>query len=108
MRGSGVISMRFLLLTVLLLSVSAAGLFGQSEKFNHVQWKLTLDQSSAAPGATVLGRFDATVEPEWHMYSLTTPPGPIPTTIELDNGAGASTVVDRFTIFEPPPIRKFD
>src|SRR5579863_7538139 len=78
--------------------------FAQSEKFNHVQWKLTLDPSSAAPGATVLGRLDATVEPEWHMYSLTTPPGPIPTTI----GIAARSVVDKFTIFEPPPVRKFD
>ncbi len=38
------------------------------------------------------------------MYSLTTPPGPIPTTITTDN----SPAVDKFTIFEPPPIRKFD
>ncbi len=76
----------------------------QSEKFNHVQWKLTFDQASAAPGATVLGRLEATVEPEWHMYSLTTPPGPIPTTIQVRN----SPAVDKFTILEPPPIRKFD
>src|SRR5579863_1395927 len=78
--------------------------FAQSEKFNHVQWKLTLDPSSAAPGATVLGRLEATVDPEWHMYSLTTPPGPIPTTIKADN----SPAVDLLTIFEPPPVRKFD
>src|SRR6202034_1109311 len=78
--------------------------FGQREKFNHVQWKLTFDQASAAPGATVLGRLEATVEPEWHMYSLTTPPGPIPTTITSKDSAA----VEKFTIFEPPPIRKFD
>ena len=87
-----------------LIGLAASLAYGQSEKFNHVQWKLTLDQSSAAPGATVLGRLDAVVDPEWHMYSLTTPPGPIPTTIKTDN----SPAVDRFTIFEPPPIRKFD
>jgi thiol:disulfide interchange protein len=97
--------MRRLLLTAL---IASAALFaqngGQSEKFNHVQWKLTLDQT-AAPGATVLGHLEATVEPEWHMYSLTTPPGgPIPTTIKTDN----SPSIDKFTIFEPPPIRKFD
>jgi len=74
------------------------------EKFNHVQWKLTFEQTAAAPGGTVLGRLDATVDPEWHMYSLTTPPGPIPTTIETNNSPG----VDKVTIFEPPPIRKFD
>src|SRR5579863_590501 len=78
--------------------------FAQSEKFNHVQWKLTLDPSSAAPGATVLGRLEATLDPEWHMYSLTTPPGPIPTTIKTDN----SPAVDSFTILEPPPVRKLD
>jgi thiol:disulfide interchange protein len=89
---------------LLLIAVIASLAFGQSEKFNHVQWKLTLDQSTAAPGAAVLGHLEATVEPEWHMYSLTTPPGPIPTTIETDN----SPAVDNVTIFEPPPIRKFD
>ncbi len=86
---------------LLALSVSA---FAQSEKFNHVQWKLTFDQAAAAPGATIAGRLEAVVEPEWHMYSLTTPPGPIPTTIDLAD----SPAVERITIFEPPPVRKFD
>jgi thiol:disulfide interchange protein DsbD len=90
---------RLVLLIVLAANVAPA----QSEKFNHVQWKLTLDQT-AAPGATVLGHLEATVDPDWHMYSLTTPPGPIPTSIETDN----SPAVDKFTIFEPPPVRKFD
>jgi len=90
---------------VLPLIVLVAGtVLGQSEKFNHVQWKLTLDQSSAAPGGTVLGRLEAIVDPDWHMYSLTTPPGPIPTTIATGN----SPSVDKVAIFEPPPIRKFD
>ena len=99
--------MRRLLLIVAIAGTvfgQSAAAFGQSEKFNHVQWKLTLDQSSAAPGASVLGHLEATVDPEWHMYSLTTPPGPIPTTIPTDN----SPAVDKVTIFEPPPIRKFD
>src|SRR5690348_17118077 len=87
----------------LLLFLLASTAFAQTEKFNHVQWTLTFDQP-AAPGAVVLGRLDATVDPEWHMYSLTTPPGPIPTTITTQN----SPAVEKFTIFEPPPIRKFD
>ena len=90
---------RFLLLFAVALSA-----FAQSEKFNHVQWKLSFDQATAAPGATVYGRLEATVEPEWHMYSLTTPPGPIPTTIEVTG----SPAVERVTFFEPPPVRKFD
>jgi thiol:disulfide interchange protein DsbD len=89
---------------LVLVSLFAASAFAQSEKFNHVQWKLSFDQASAAPGATVLGRLEAAIEPEWHMYSLTTPPGPIPTTIQLRN----SPAVDKFTILQPPPIRKFD
>ena len=88
----------------LFLALSA---FAQSEsynggKFNHVQWKLTFDQTSAAPGGTVLGRLEATIDPEWHMYSLTTPPGPIPTTIS----ASASPAIEKFTIFQPPPVEE--
>jgi thiol:disulfide interchange protein len=96
--------MRFVLVP-LLVGVFA---FGQTpsrnERFNHVQWKLTLDQTTAAPGATVLGRFEANIEPEWHVYSLTTPPGPIPTSIKTVE----SPAIESVTIFEPPPVRKFD
>lgn len=89
---------------LLLLFAVSLSAFGQSEKFNHVQWKLSFDQAAAAPGATVYGRLEAVVDPEWHVYSLTTPPGPIPTTVEVID----SPVVERVTIFEPPPVRKFD
>ncbi len=95
---------RIFLFLALVLSAPVFRAEAQSEKFNHVQWKLTFDQSSAAPGATILGKLEATIEPEWHMYSLTTPPGPIPTTITPSD----SPAIERFTIFQPPPIRKFD
>jgi thiol:disulfide interchange protein len=89
---------------LLLFVISGASLFAQSEKFNHVQWTLTIDAPSVAPGGSVIGKLKAEIDPEWHMYSLTTPPGPIPTTIKnIDSPA-----VDRVTIFEPPPVRKFD
>jgi thiol:disulfide interchange protein DsbD len=78
--------------------------FAQSESFNHVQWKMTLDSPAAAPGATVLAHLEADVDDGWHMYSLSTPPGPIPTTIATVDGAAIAKV----TFFEPPPIRKFD
>src|SRR5258708_1385155 len=76
----------------------------QSEKFNHVQWRLTLDQSTAAPAAIVLGHLEATAAPECHIDSLPTPPGPTPNTIQADS----SPAIDTFTIFGPPPVRKFD
>jgi thiol:disulfide interchange protein len=93
--------MRRILLLFVLFTLTA---FGQSEKFNHVQWKLTFDQATAKPGAEILGKLEATIAPEWHMYSLTTPPGPIPTTIPLEANPGVAKV----TIFQPPPLRKFD
>lgn len=89
---------------VLLLLSLAACAFAQTESFNHVQWKMTLDTPTAAPGATVLAHLEANVDDGWHMYSLSTPPGPIPTTIATVNGAAIANV----TFFEPPPIRKFD
>jgi thiol:disulfide interchange protein DsbD len=89
---------------VLLFLSLAACAFAQTESFNHVQWKMTLDSSTAAPGATVLAHLEADVDDGWHMYSLSTPPGPIPTTIATVDGAAIANV----TFFEPPPIRKFD
>ena len=86
----------------LLSLVSCA--FAQSESFNHVQRTMTFDTASAAPGATVLAKLSAQVDPDWHMYSLTTPPGPILTTIKTINGAA----IEKVTFFEPPPSRKYD
>src|SRR5258708_21786714 len=88
----------------LILCVATAG-YSQttSEKFNHVQWTATSEPAEAAPGSTVLVRLEANVEAEWHMYSLTTPPGPIPTTIRLGDGAA----VDEWGYFSPPAVTKF-
>jgi thiol:disulfide interchange protein len=92
--------MRVLVLAVL----CGLSVFGQTENFNHVQWTFTLDQAAAAPGQTVTAKLRAEIDPEWHMYSLSTPPGPIPTTIKIIN----SPAVAAFTIFQPAPTRKFD
>jgi thiol:disulfide interchange protein len=89
---------------LLLFFFCAGALIAQSGKFNHVQWTLTVEPPSAAPGGTVLARLTATVDPEWHMYSLTTPPGPIPTTIEATD----SSAIEKVAVFQPPPVRKFD
>ena len=90
---------RFLILPFLVLCA-----FAQSEQFNHVHWTMTIEPSTAAAGSTVLAKLSAQVDPEWHMYSLTTPPGPIPTTIQSIYPDAVANV----TFFEPPPIRKFD
>jgi len=82
--------------SVLILALAIPA-FAQTEKFNHVQWTA----ASAAPG---LVKLTAQIDPGWHMYSLTTPPGPIPTTIRLVDSPGVKSV----TIFEPPPVRQYD
>jgi thiol:disulfide interchange protein len=71
---------------------------------NHVQWTFEVSPTSASPGAEVLGKLTGTIESGWHLYSITTPPGPIPTTIRLaDNPA-----VESLAVFQPKPERKFD
>jgi len=56
---------------------------------------------AAGPG---LVKLQVQIDPEWHMYSLTTPPGPIPTTIRTVD----SPAVKSIAVFQPQPIRKFD
>ncbi len=70
-----------------------------------VQWTLTIDSKSVAPGGTVLARLTAEVQEGWHVYSLTTPKGgPNPTTARIaDNPAVASV-----RIFQPKPVRQMD
>ncbi len=70
-----------------------------------IQWTLALDAHSAPPGAKVTGRLTAVMEPGWHLYSPTTPPGgPNPTTLALAPDSAIASV--RF--FQPKPDRKFD
>jgi thiol:disulfide interchange protein DsbD len=70
---------------------------------NRVQWTLEAPPT-AAPGAEILAKLNGTVESGWHLYSITTPPGPIPTTIKLaDNPA-----IETLTVYQPKPERKFD
>ncbi len=70
-----------------------------------VQWTLAFDAKSAPPGSHVLAKFTGTIQPNWHVYSLTTPPGgPNPTTASIaDNPAVAG-----FKIYQSKPVRKLD
>jgi thiol:disulfide interchange protein DsbD len=80
-----------------------ASIAGAAE--DPVQWTLTFDSKAAAPGSHVLGKFTGTIQPHWHVYSMTTPPGgPNPTTAGIaDNPAVAG-----FKIYQPKPDRKLD
>src|ERR1700722_1129918 len=92
------------MLRPLLISfVALASLAGAAE--DPVQWTLTSESKSAAPGSHVLAKFTGTIQQHWHVYSVTTPPGgPNPTKATIaDNPAVAG-----FTIYQAKPVRKLD
>ena len=70
-----------------------------------VQWTLTFDSPSTAPGGSVVARLTGKIEPGWHLYSPTTPKGgPIPTVLSIaDNPAVAGVKV-----FQSKPERRYD
>lgn len=73
-------------------------------KLDPVKWSLRLEPDAAAPGQKVLGHLTATIDPGWHLYSLTTPKPPIATTIQL----APSPAVANWSVWTPPPKRALD
>src|SRR5579864_8367392 len=95
--------MRKIVYCLAVSALSFPALYAQNDA-NHVQWTFDLSPASAAPGTEVVGKLTGTIDSGWHLYSITTPPGPIPTTIRLaDNPA-----VESLAIYQPKPERKFD
>jgi len=78
----------------------------RAQRLDPVKWSLALEPPSAPPGASVLARVTARIDPGWHLYSLSTPKGgPIPTTLKLlDHPAAAAAT----GVYQPAPKRKFD
>src|SRR5262245_6694772 len=69
-----------------------------------VKWSLAFDPPSAPPGAAVIGKLEARVDPGWHMYSFTPVKGAnIPTTLKIESPA-----VAEFKVLQPPPKRALD
>jgi thiol:disulfide interchange protein DsbD len=86
---------RLLLIVLLALPLTA-------QKKDPVGWRLELTSASAAPGATILAKFTATIDPGWHLYAPTVGPGgPNPTLISLSPAW-------RMKLHEPKPIIKYD
>ena len=70
-----------------------------------MQWTLTFDSKAAAPGSHVLAKFIGSIQPGWHVYSMTTPPGgPNPTTASI----ASNPAVAGFKIYQLKPERKLD
>lgn len=76
-------------------------------KEDPVQWKLApvSTTSQIAPGGKAWFALTATIEPGWHLYSPTTPPGgPIVTRIQVAPDPAIAT----YNIYRPQPVRKLD
>jgi thiol:disulfide interchange protein len=88
-------------LAVCLLALASVA--GAAE--DPVQWTLTFDSKAAAPGSHVLAKVTGSIQPHWHVYSMTTPPGgPNPTTASI----AANPAVAGFKIYQAKPVRKLD
>lgn len=77
--------------------------FGQ--RLDPVQWTLSSDVQRAPAGSAVPLHLKAALQPNWHLYSLTTPKGgPIQTTAGLSENQAIAAV----KFYQPPPVRRFD
>ncbi|MGB9605971.1 MAG: protein-disulfide reductase DsbD N-terminal domain-containing protein, partial [Bryobacteraceae bacterium] len=75
-----------------------------SQRLEPIHWSLDLQPHSAPPGAEVLARLAARMDPGWHLYTMTTPRPPIATTIEVAPNPAFQSV----RIYQPQPQRKPD
>src|SRR5437899_3281005 len=75
-----------------------------AQSLDPVKWSLSVEPAVAAPGSKVLAHLTATIEPGWHLYSLSTPPPSLPTKIRL----AENPVSDGLTVFYQEPKRAFD
>src|ERR1700753_2079841 len=76
-------------------------------KEDPVQWTLSPADGvvAVAPGGKAWLALKATIQPGWHLYSPTTPPGgPIITQIRLSDNPAVSS----YTLYRPQPVRKLD
>jgi len=74
-----------------------------SQRLYPAQWTLSSAVEVAKPGATIPLKLTATIQPGWHLYSLTIPEDKLPTTVKIENPA-----VESYTVYQPKPETKYD
>ena len=77
-----------------------------AQKKDPVQWALSSEISAAPPGTIVPLKFTATIQPGWHIYSLTLPENASPRPSKVTLGENAA--LDSYKIYQPQPERKLD
>ena len=88
-------------LAALFVAACASAAFAQT---GHVKWSLEFSPAAAKPGSEVVAKLTARIDAGWHLYSLSTPPPPVATTIQL----APNSVVERMRVLQPKPLRKHD
>ncbi len=92
--------MRFAV-AALALSIAVPAL---AQKLDPVQWSVVDAPTKVTPGSTLALKIKAKLDPGWHIYSLTTPPPPIATTVKLAD----SPVIEKSEARQPAPRREYD
>ena len=89
------------------LFLAAAAFSLLSAKDDPVQWTLEpyKDASNVKPAGHAWLELTAKIQPGWHLYSPTTPPGgPIITSVKLND----SPAIASYQVYRPQPVRKLD
>jgi thiol:disulfide interchange protein len=73
---------------------------------SHVTWSAAVDRPEARAGEIVHIKLRAALDPGWHLYSTSTPPGgPKPTRFNLE---AVSVALPAGRLFQPKPQSKLD
>jgi DsbC/DsbD-like thiol-disulfide interchange protein len=90
---------------ILASAIACATFSARAQAPDPVQWLLTAKSPAARPGGKLLASLTATIQPGWHLYSMTTPKGgPNATTVKLVENPAAAGI----DVFQPQPERKYD
>ncbi len=71
----------------------------------YATWTLTAQPATAAPGGKVLLRAEAQIQPGWHLYAPSNPPGTgIPASFKIS----PASLAEQARVFQVKPKRAFD
>jgi len=85
----------------LFTALSATGL---AQRLDPAKWSISIEPKVAAPGSKIVARLTATIDPGWHLYSLSTPPPSPATKLKLAD----NSVFGPATAYSREPKRAFD
>jgi thiol:disulfide interchange protein len=88
---------------VVALLALVCGAWGQVK--DYAKWTASFEPTDIRAGESGRILLKVQVEPGWHIYSLDTPPGPLPTEIKL---ADSKVLETNGKVAAPDPVRHYD